>query len=584
MKLKSISFLMLFVILALGSCEKMLNPEQDYHKTYDRVTKDPLWNYGLLMRAYSLSPHASLGVNDVATDDAVSNDKFNSFLRMATGEWSAIYNPVSSWDNSLSAILYINKFLDTKDKVDFKWTDWTLDSLYKLRMNGEAYGLRGLFKYHLLVTVAGPGPDGTMMGIPIYNEFVEANDDFNKSRATFAESVNDIYADFDKALQYLTMDLYKDINSGPLPAGYEDYTYAEYNAVFGSRQTELLNGRSIKALKARLALLAASPAYTTDNQALWIKAADNAGAVINNLGGISALDQNGHKHWHASYVDNINLSQNRDQIEMIWRTAYGNSRNRETDNYPPSLYGYGRINPTQNLVDAFPMANGYPINHESAGYDESNPYSGRDPRLSLFICYDGNKISNVTIKTGVGGGTNRKDSIMTSTRTGYYLKKLLREDVNVNPSNPSSKRHYDPKIRATEIFLIYAEAANEAWGPDGTGTNGFSAREVIGAIRSRAGITQPDNYLASIATKEEMRVLIRNERRLELCFEGFRFWDLRRWKADLTETAKGIDISGTTYEVVNVETRAYDNNYMIYGPLPYSEVLKYSNLVQNNNW
>lgn len=107
---------------------------------------------------------------------------------------------------------------------------------------------------------------------------------------------------------------------------------------------------------------------------------------------------------------------------------------------------------------------------------------------------------------------------------------------------------------------------------------------MIAAIRKRAGIRQPDNYLASITTQDDMRNLIRNERRLELCFEGFRFWDLRRWKADLTEPAKGINITKTNLTVVDVESRVYDNSYMLYGPLPESEILKYSALVQNNGW
>jgi len=127
-----------------------------------------------------------------------------------------------------------------------------------------------------------------------------------------------------------------------------------------------------------------------------------------------------------------------------------------------------------------------------------------------------------------------------------------------------------------------AEAANEAWGPEGTGTHGYSARNVIAAIRKRAGITQPDNYLASVTTKEDMRKLIRNERRLELSFEGFRFWDLRRWKESLTEQAKGVVITNNTYNILSIENRQY-SDFMYYGPIPLTEVLKAS-LQQNKGW
>jgi hypothetical protein len=140
----------------------------------------------------------------------------------------------------------------------------------------------------------------------------------------------------------------------------------------------------------------------------------------------------------------------------------------------------------------------------------------------------------------------------------------------------------------TEIFLNYAEAANEAWGPKGTGSHGYSAYDVIKAIRQRAGITDTGYLDECAGSPDKMRQLIRNERRLELCFESFRFWDLRRWKADLNETARGLDVnedlSGFTYTPLNnIEVRTYQS-YQYYGSIPQSEVLKYNNLQQNDGW
>ena len=80
-----------------------------------------------------------------------------------------------------------------------------------------------------------------------------------------------------------------------------------------------------------------------------------------------------------------------------------------------------------------------------------------------------------------------------------------------------------------------------------------------------------------------MRELIRNERRIELCFEGYRFWDLRRWKANLNETVKGMRIENNHYQVVDVEKRDF-KDYMYWGPIPYSETLKFDQLVQNKGW
>jgi hypothetical protein len=85
-----------------------------------------------------------------------------------------------------------------------------------------------------------------------------------------------------------------------------------------------------------------------------------------------------------------------------------------------------------------------------------------------------------------------------------------------------------------------------------------------------------------------MRALIHNERRIELCFEGHRFFDIRRWKKTeiMKASVSGVRITlGTpnTYEYFNVEPRNYQD-YMIYGPIPYGEILKYNELVQNLGW
>lgn len=110
---------------------------------------------------------------------------------------------------------------------------------------------------------------------------------------------------------------------------------------------------------------------------------------------------------------------------------------------------------------------------------------------------------------------------------------------------------------------------------------------MVKAIRQRAGVgtDNGDAYLESIKNdKDKMRELIRNERRLELCFEGQRFWDLRRWQSnDFKATATGCSISGGKYTTIDVENRQYED-YQNYGPIPYGEVLKFNNLVQNKNW
>ncbi len=568
--------------LVFVSCQDMFEPVNDNHSTYERVLRDPTFAEGLLMTAYSKIPTNGLSFNETATDDAVTNDKLSSYLRMATGEWSALFNPVNEWDRCNSAVMYLNEFINVIDSVVWKWTDNELNMLYSKRFYGEAYALKGLFRYHLLQTVGGKDAAGNLLGIPLY----EDKSNFNIPRASFEESVKQIYADFDKALGYLTMDDYKNVNTqDELPAGFSGVNITNYNEVFGIRVNQRISGRIVKALKARVALLAASPAFSNNNPALWENTANLSGVVLQSNGGISGLDPNGHRFYDAARVDAITLIQSgADQKEIIWRRAIVNSNDREKNNFPPSLFGIATVNPTHNLVESFPMASGLPIDAPASGYNPNNPYANRDPRLAMYIVCNGGQLSGKTIRTGEGAGQDGKDSIATSTRTGYYLKKLLREDVNLNPVSTNTKKHFEVHMRYTELFLIYAEAANEAWGPDGRGAFAFSAREVIAALRKRAGIAQPDTYLASVSSKEDMRQLIRNERRIELCFEGFRFWDLRRWKLNLTEPAKGVNIKNNEITVVEVERRLYDNDYMHYGPIPETEITKYNALVQNQGW
>ncbi len=579
-------FALSIVLMVVGSCT-ILEPENDNHSTIDRVYEDPAFAEGLLIRAYTLIPTNDYRFDEVATDDAVSNDKFNSYMRMATGEWSALYNPQNLWDNCNQAILYINHFLDVVDDIPWKWTNENLNNAYIRRLKGESYALRGLFKYFLARNHGGMGSDGNLLGAPIYNEFLDSEEDFYTPRAPFDQFVQSAMEDLDLSRTFLPMDYGNAGSLSELPPDFSEIIdVSHYNDVFGDFSQQRMSGRHALAIKSRLALLAASPAFNPEgNVDRWAEAANLAASLLDDIGGIAGLDEKGHVFYLKEQVDEADITggDKLDLQEILWRRPIYTNRSREESNFPPSLYGNGRINPTQNFVDAFPMANGFPISSEESGFDPNNPYENRDPRLDLYVVYHGSKMKGETILTGVDDGINGVDAVQNSTRTGYYLKKLLREDVNANPSSPSNQKHFNTHIRYTEIFLNYAEAANEAWGPQNGGGNAYSAKEVIMAIRKRAGIEQPDTYLDQIKSQDEMRQLIRNERRIELSFEGFRFWDLRRWKSDLTEPARGVQIKDGTYHYFDVEQRNYNNSYMHYGPIPDKEVIKFD-LVQNEGW
>jgi starch-binding outer membrane protein, SusD/RagB family len=579
--------ILVLVILAtvVGGCKKdLLSPLDDNHRTLENIYNDPYFAEGVLMNAYTRLPTNGYSFSEVATDDAVTNDKFSGLLTMATGSWSSANNPMDQWNNSYSAIIYANLFLNEVDSVNWSPVNKDVRVLFHDRLKGEAYGLRALFMFHLLQAHAGFSVNGQLLGVPIITEALNPNSDFKRPRNTFDDCMKQIYNDLTEAEKYLPLD-YQDVaNTSQIPTRYSSATVSDYNRVFGSVDRQRVSGRIVKGIRAKAALLAASPAYNQQgNTTKWEDAANYAGDILNRIGGVTGLDPQGALFYTAANVNAINLASNIDQKEALWRGSIGTSNNLEINNFPPTLFGNGRVNPTQNLVDAFPMANGFPITDPASGYVATNPYNGRDPRLKNYILVNGGTMSSKTIWTKTDNPTSDAVNFLpTSTRTGYYLRKLLREDVNANPTSSSVQKHYPVHIRYTEIFLIYAEAANEAWGPDGTGAFGFSARNVVAAIRKRAGISITDNYLAAITTKDDMRKLIHNERRLELSFEGFRFWDLRRWKEALTAPAKGVIINSNVYTINTVENRQYAD-FMYYGPIPYSEALK-AGLQQNKGW
>ncbi|MCI7018019.1 MAG: RagB/SusD family nutrient uptake outer membrane protein [Prevotella sp.] len=585
--MKKYIFIAMATMMGLTSCDDLFSPANDNFKDLSMIETDNNFGQSFLMDGYSAIP-GYYNNTDWATDDAVTNDKTNNMMKMATGSWTSNYNPVDCWGRSLAAIQYLNIYIANGEKVNYV-KDPAANELFRMRTMGEAHGLRALHYYYLLRAHGGVSGGGEYLGVPLLLEFQDAAADFNQPRATFADIYKQIESDLKKAEELLP-DVYGDLNSDDdVPEKYRGIStqYGVYNRAFGDQHRLLFSGLIAKSFRSRLTLLAASPLFADANAATWKDAADAAASVLDVLGGIDGLDPNG-----VTYYDNdseINsFASGSVTKEIIWRENVGSANTSlEEENYPPSLFGKGRTNPTQNLVDAFPMASGYPIS-ESDEYDSNSPFDNRDPRLLTYILCNGQPAgpSGTAIYTGSDAGKDGLNYIETSTRTGYYLKKRLRQSVNCDPTSKNSKIHFNPRIRSTEIFLNYAEAANEAFGPTNDGGHGYSAYDVIKAIRKRAGlgVNGEDPYLESIKdNKDKMRELIRNERRLELCFEGFRFWDLRRWKANLNETAKGVDINNLVVNYIEVEHRNY-KDYMYYGPIPYSETLKYSNLEQNKGW
>ncbi|MBO4826666.1 MAG: RagB/SusD family nutrient uptake outer membrane protein [Prevotella sp.] len=595
MKLKNI-FLLGVTAVALTACEDLFEPAIENNHDITDMYIDPQFARGIMDNANLVLPYDESPTTDVATDDAVSNDNDNNYKKMALGTWTSQNNPMNQWETRYHAIQYLNLFLENADEVPWDPSSESLTAMHNDNYKGNAYALRGLQFFHLLRAHAGL-VNGELLGVPIHLASEDGSSDFNQPRNSFKECIEQIMADFDEAMKYLPQE-YGDVNAAGVPAKYKQMggNEEEYNRAFGNIQRGKIDGRMIAAFKAQVALFAASPAYSSGGAMTWEQAAQYAANSLKNIGGISGMDPEGWRWFNnVSMIESFGYD-DPDPAEICWRGVVGDSHSIEENNYPPSLYGNGRVNPTQNLVDAFPMANGYPISSALSGYDAKNPYANRDPRLKEYILVNGGTqgafddvINTAADNTESLDGINRENG--KSTKTGYYLRKLLRSDVNLNPA--ADKRHFGVRIRYTEIFLDYAEAANEAQGPRANvGGANYSAYDVLKALRERVGICKGtrDPYLEECAqSKEKMRELIRNERRLELCFENHRFWDLCRWKANINETAKGVSITTNAatglleYKTIDVEKREY-KDYMFYGPIPYSECLKWSNLQQNDGW
>ena len=599
--------LYLIGILAFCSCNDMFEPADENNRQTEDMTEESRYAHGLLMYAYDRLPYITTTQTDIATDDAVTNQLNSAYRSMAMGTWQAEENnnPMSVWNNCKDGIQYINLFFSIVEKVKFAPSAASKQQMFVDRLKGEAFGLRALLYYYLLQAHSGYAADGVLYGVPLLVTPEDGSSNFNLARATFADCVKQCFADCDSAMFYLPVDYVDIANADEIPAKYKALgaNYSNYNLVFGNKANGLMSGKVAEAIKAQIALLAASPAFRDQSGVTSAEAATLCANVLKRIGGMEGFDPTG----NIWYKNTQKLDPSASEMpEILWREDRRKNAEQERDHFPPTLYGSGRVNPSQNFVDAFPMRSGRPITDPNSGYDPTNPYANRDPRLSDDVIFNGTTFRRTVIITGTYPTDNDEtddnlNSISTSTRTGYYLKKLLREDVSPQSSSLIEQYHIYPRIRYTEIFLAFAEAANDAWGPkaDPTGI-GFTAYDVIKAIRVRAGLAtneigQPlpegDVYLEECATDQaKMTNLIRNERRIELCFENKRFWDIRRWMLPLNETVRGMRIdrdkatSELTYTVIDVEERVYDNSYQCYGPIPKGEVLKWSNLQQNRGW
>ncbi len=299
------------------------------------------------------------------------------------------------------------------------------------------------------------------------------------------------------------------------------------------------------ALKGWLELFAASPLFnsgsgylsdagnfvhfSTADAGRWATAAATNKKFIDEYGGIYELFDDLPNLWRAANEYNSEVIWDRQIVANI--NGMGtNYERRGGPTYVLDQYvSWGNYNPTQEVVDEFAMANGMPITDPASGYDPQDPYVNREKRFYDFIVYDGAPYKQDWMPTADTIYTRIDETYVNPDKTnqidlagstdvgdsGYYQKKRLNPDAA--PGNDASGQN-DLFYRYAEVLLNYAEAQNEAAGPDA------SVYEAINKIRRRSEL--PD--LPAGLTKDGMRSTIYTERRVELSFENKRYWDNKR--------------------------------------------------------
>ena len=451
----------------------------------------------------------------------------------------------TTWGRSFRNIREINLALSNIDTEASPFDQETKDLLV-----GELHFIRA-FRYFELLRGFGEVP---LMGDEVYD--LTSNFDALYDRKSKEEVVAYIESEIDQAINLLP-------------------------ASNGARATDA----AAMALKSRLLLYAASPLFTdgADDTAKWTKAAQAAKDVmdLNRFSLVTNLDSDPSENFRKLFVTRNMTSED---IFMRFYMPASNSGGRaipiERMNGPNGSGGWGGNCPMQNLVDNFEMIDGSDIEDAGSEYDPQNPYVNRDPRFYATVVYNGSMLRDRAYESFVPNGKDSPDGNepWNTSPTGYLMRKFIQEDITLNDWNnmgASPWRYF----RYAEILLNYAEAQNEASGPD------QSVYDAVNAVRQRAGMP-----VLSGLTKDQMREALQQERRVELAYEEHRYFDVRRWMIAMdveNEPAKSIEITragngSLTYEEgIALEGKKFEEKHYWF-PIPLSDITASGGKLEQN--
>lgn len=541
--MKTINIIICCLVVVLVSCKKNY---LDIVPT-DRIAEETLLSDSALFQDYVINRYMGARLQDKEaegtppgfgrgfeyamwsslTDESMYNNDDNTWLiqrGLLAPENTGIAGTI--WGRSYRSIRECNYGLNNIIKV-------SMSDLLRNRLRAELHFIRA-FRYQDLIRNYG---GVVLMKDSVYNLSDNLSDPSLYVRSSLKDCMDYAVAELDSAILYLPQ-----ANSSAWKPG---------------RATQ----GAAMALKARLLLYAASPLY---NVGSWADAAAAAKAVID-------LSQ------YSLAADYSKLFLTAGSSEIIFARQYAIGARHvclEIANGANGYNGWAGNTPLQNMVDAYEMNNGKVITDATSGYDAQNPYENRDARFYATILYNGASYRGSTVQTYTPGGKDSQDgpSNWNTSKTGYYLRKFM--DDNNPIDNPWNVAGLQPWIylRYAEVLLNYAEAQNEAVGPDA------SVYSAVNLVRQRASVNQP--ALLAGLSQSDMRDAIRRERQVELAFEEHRFYDVRRWKiADVTENvpAYGVTVvvgTGGSYvytRKVALSGRLFaEKNYWL--PIPRAEI------------
>ncbi len=470
------------------------------------------------------------------SDEAIYNNDDNTWVvqrGLLAPENTGIAG--TQWSRSYRSIREINYALSNIAEVE-------MSQARKNLLIAELKFIRA-YRYHDLVRNYG---SVVLMGDAVYNLDDDLTEDALFQKSSIADGINYILTQLDEA-------------AAVLPA---------------ANSTSWQLGRATKgaalALKSRIALYAASPLYSAGS---WQAAADAAKEVM-------TMGYTLHPDYQSLFLTSSSK-------EIIFERLYVVGARHvclEISNGPNGYGGWAGNSPLQNLVDAYEVKEDADT---AVPFDWSNtahataPYENRDPRFYASILYNGAEYRGREIETFLPGGQDSKDGKdnWNASKTGYYLRKFLDDNLPIN--NPWDVAGIQPWIymRYAEILLNYAEAQNEAVGPDA------SVYDAINQIRERVDMPE----LPAGLTQTEMREAIRRERQVELAFEEHRFYDVRRWMIAMeteNEPAYGINITKSgntlTYErKVALDGRKFEQKHY-WLPIPRAEIQSSGNKLEQS--